>query len=373
MRAHIRLGRIFGIEVGLHYSWFFIALLIVFTLGGYFRSINPGWSEGVVWSLAVLTALLFFVSLVLHELAHSLVARSKGLPVRSITLFALGGVAQIENGSRDARTEFLMAIAGPVMSAALGAIALLLAALGGWAPAEGEHTPLIAMLAWLGYINLGLAMFNMLPGYPMDGGRVLRAIVWWKTGDAHRSTRVAARAGQVVGALFILWGLARAFAGAGLGGLWMAFIGWFLVQMASESHAQAAMLNVLAGVRVGDIMARDCPTVDGYTNVQSFITDTMLRTERRLFVVETNGSVAGIVGPAELSSVERTRWPFTTMNDIARPIEDTAAVEPETLVTDALELMARDHLSLLPVVSHGHLDGILSRRQVAQFLQTRTA
>lgn len=372
MRTHIRLGKVFGIEIGLHASWFLIALLIVFLLGAYFQAADPQWSGAVVWSLAVLTGLLFFVSLLLHELAHSLVAKSYGLTVRSITLFALGGVAQIENGSDSARSEFWIAVVGPITSLVIGISALAAAFVLGWSPPGGEATPLLAMLVWLGYINVLLAIFNMIPGYPLDGGRILRAVIWWKTGDNHGSHRQAARVGQVVGVLFIMLGVFQ-FLTAGLaGGLWIALIGWFLFQVAGQSYAQASLFGALEGVRVGDIMARDCPTVDGYTNLQEFVREVLMHTERRCFLVETNGQLAGLVGSAELQGIDRARWPYTTLSDIVSPIDEERAVGPETPVSDALEKMARNELSQLPVISGGRLDGVLSRRQVAKFLQTRT-
>jgi Zn-dependent protease len=374
MRTHIRLGRIFGIEIGLHLSWFLIAFLIVILLGSYFRGVEPLWTDTVVWALAALTGVLFFVSLLLHELAHSLVAKSYGLAVRSITLFALGGVAQIEQGSENARSEFWIAAAGPITSIAIGAAALGGAMALGWTPVAGaEPTPMLAMLVWLGYINVLLAVFNMIPGFPLDGGRILRALIWWKTGDEHGSLRSASRVGQFVGVMFIAWGLVQFFAAGFFGGLWIALIGWFLFQVAGQSRAQASLLQALQGVRVGDIMARDCPTVDGYTSLQDFVRDTLLHTERRCFVVETNGHVSGIVGPNELQGVDRSRWPYTTMSDIVSPIDEERAVNPETPVADALEKMARDQMSQVPVISRGQLDGVLSQRQVAKYLQTRTA
>ena len=169
MRTHIRLGRVFGIEIGLHFSWFLIAILIVLLLGSYFRAADPQWTDAVVWSLAALTAMLFFVSLLLHELAHSLVAQAYGLSVRSITLFALGGVAQIEKGSENARSEFWIAVAGPITSFVIGAVALGAAIVMGWTPMAAEPTPVLAMLVWLGYINVLLAIFNLIPGFPLDG------------------------------------------------------------------------------------------------------------------------------------------------------------------------------------------------------------
>jgi Zn-dependent protease len=246
LRSQIKLGRIFGIEIGLHYSWFLIAILIVFSLSSEFHAVNPQWGGGLILSLAVITAILFFVSLLLHELAHSIVATSNGLPVKEITLFALGGVSQIEKNPTSATLEFWMAFVGPLTSAVIGAICLLAAnAVGG-----ASSDPWMAMLLWLGYINLTLAVFNLIPGYPLDGGRVLRAIIWWKTGDADRSTRAAAKAGQAVALAFIAFGIFRFFGGAGIGGLWITFVGWFLLQAARESDVQVSLRHVLEGVRV---------------------------------------------------------------------------------------------------------------------------
>ena len=245
MRSQIKLGRVFGIEIGLHYSWFFIALLIVFSLFQQFHATNQDWGDGIILVLSIATGVLFFVSLLLHELSHSLFAKSRGLPVREITLFALGGVSQIEKNPSSAKTEFWMAFVGPVSSACIGLICLGLRTVAG--PASG---PAYVMLSWLGYINLALAGFNMIPGYPLDGGRILRAAIWWKTGDAERSTRMAARVGQVVGGVFIALGIVQFFGGAGFGGLWIAFIGWFLLQAASESYLQVGLAQALNGVTV---------------------------------------------------------------------------------------------------------------------------
>src|SRR4051812_1382028 len=228
MKAHVKLGRIAGISIGLHYSWFIIAVLIALSLVQHFHAVDPQWSRTVVWMAAAVTSVLFFVALLLHELAHSLVAKARGLRVRAITLFALGGVSQIESEARDAKSEFWIAIAGPITSAVIGLVLLGTAWPDGWLVAGGHATPLISVLVWLGNINILLAAFNMVPGYPLDGGRVLRALVWSVTHNAERATRLAAKVGQVVAFLFILAGLWRFFVGANFGGLWLAFIGWFL-------------------------------------------------------------------------------------------------------------------------------------------------
>jgi Zn-dependent protease len=240
MRSTVKLGSISGIEIGLHYSWFIIAALIVLSLGGRFRQVNPDWGTGEIWIAALVTAVLFFVTLLLHELAHSLVAQARGLKVRAITLFALGGVSQIQEDSTDAKTEFWVAIAGPIASLLIGFGCLGIALGLGWQRSTEPQTAVTGVLVWLGYINLGLAAFNMIPGFPLDGGRVLRAIIWAITKDGDRSTRIAARVGQVVAVLFILDGIWRYFSGAGFGGLWIAFIGWFLMDAARASYNHVA-------------------------------------------------------------------------------------------------------------------------------------
>jgi len=366
LRSQIKLGRIFGIEIGLHYSWFLIALLIVFSLSSEFRTSNPQWDAGVILSLAVVTALLFFVSLLLHELAHSIVAASSGLPVKEITLFALGGVSQIEKNPTSARLEFWMAFVGPLTSAVIGGICLLVARAVGGASSD----PWMAMLLWLGYINLSLAAFNLIPGYPLDGGRVLRAIIWWNTGDADRSTRAAAKAGQVVAIAFIAFGIFRFFGGAGVGGLWIAFIGWFLLQAARESYVQVGLAHALEGVRVADVMTRDCPMVDGRLNLQNFVEQELLRTGRRCFVVVEKGELTGLVTPHEIKQIDRAKWPLMTLHDVMRPIRDLRSVAPDASLKSALELMSRDDVNQLPVVSNGHLEGMLSRAQLLTYLQT---
>ena len=373
MRTNIRLGRVLGIEIGLHYSWFLIALLIVFTLSDYFHASNPAWTPAVVFAISGLTGIFFFVSIVVHELSHSVVASARGLPVRSITLFALGGVAQIEKGAGSARTEFLMAIAGPIASAVIGVCALAISVLCGWSPAtEQFSSPWLAALVWLGFINVGLAVFNLIPGYPMDGGRILRSLIWWKTGNAERSTQIAARVGQATGVAFIAIGVARLWLGAGFGSLWTAFIGWFIIRAAAASYEEARLRGAMQGVHVRDIMSRDCPAIDRYTNLQSLAG--MLRAEGpACFVIEEQGEPVGIITSNELEHIERQRWPYTTVDDVMRPLEELQSISPDALLADALEIMARADTPQLPVISGGHLEGILSYRQVARFFRTHPA
>ena len=369
MRSQIKLGRIGGIEIGLHYSWFVIALLITFSLAAHFHSVNPGWNTSWTWGVAVITSVLFFATLLMHELAHSLVARSRGLSVRAITLFALGGISQIESEAPDAKTEFWIAIVGPLTSLLIGVLCIGIAAAIGWRPGREPRDPVSAVLFWLGSINVGLAAFNMIPGYPLDGGRVLRAIAWWITRSMDRATRIAATNGQVVAFLFILYGIYRFFVGANFGGLWMAFIGWFLLDAARSSYLQVGLLAGLRGHHVADMMERDCATVPAYVSVRDFVDEYLLHSANRCFVVMQDEEPVGIVTASEVKAVARDRWTQTSLQSIMRPLDQMPVVAPEMPVEQALDVMSHTKANELAVVSSGKLEGIFSRHQIARFLQ----
>ncbi len=371
MKAHIKLGRIFGIEIGLHYSWLIIAVLISLSLTAYFSNAHPDWSSGVIWAMAIFTAVLFFVSIVLHELSHALVARMNDLPVRSITLFALGGVAQIEKESPSAKIEFWMAIAGPITSAAIGFICLGIAWMAGWTTLIEPATPLLAILVWLGYINIALAVFNMIPGFPMDGGRVLRAVIWWITGNAAKATRGASITGQIIAFGFIILGLFSFFSGSGFSGLWIAFIGWFLLNAAKATYVQSEVTEGLRGVKVGDLMVQDCPVVESRTDLQTLVEEHLLKTGQRCFMVSESDETVGMITPHEIKNVERRMWAFKTAADVMKPIEEIHTVKPETLVSEALEIIGREDVNQLPVFSDGRLEGIISRDRILRYLLTR--
>ena len=368
MKAQVKLGRIAGISIGLNYSWFIIALLIALSLVQHFRTVAPGWSSTIVWISAAGTALLFFVTLLLHELAHSLVAKTRGLRVSAITLFALGGVSQIETEASDAKSEFWIAISGPLTSAAIGLTLLGAARASAWVPGTEPDTAVTSVLVWLGYINLTLAVFNMIPGFPLDGGRVLRAIAWWITGNADRSTRLAAQVGQAIAFVFILLGLFRFFVGANFGGLWLAFIGWFLLDASRASYAQIEIMAGLRNRRVADIMERDCTTVEGHISLEDLVDEFVLRTGRRCFIVVENDTVSGLITTQEIRRVSRDRWPQTSVKSVMRPIGELRTVGPQTPAVQALQLMGREDMNQLPVISDGHLEGVITRGHLLQFL-----
>jgi Zn-dependent protease len=368
MKAHIKLGRVLGIEIGLHISWFIIAFLITMSLAAQFHGFNPKWDEGTIWATAIATGLLFFVTIILHELAHAVVAKTRNLPVRSITLFALGGVAQIERDADDAATEFLMGIAGPIMSAVIGFFCMLFAWALTWM-VTGVPTPLLALLMWLGFINITLAIFNLIPGFPLDGGRILRSIIWWITGDGVRATRVAARVGQIVAIGFIVLGIVRVFLGEGFGGLWIAFIGWFLLDAANASRAQVEANAKLRGVRAGDLVERECLVVDGNNSLQDFVNKYLLRTGSQCFLVRDHDRIEGIITPHDVIETDRARWANTTVEQTMQPLDRLPSVSPEAPITEAIEIMERERLNEIPVARNGRMEGFITRGGLMRLLQ----
>lgn len=370
MKSQIKLATVFGVELGLHYSWFIIALLITFSLAAQFHATNPSWGETVIWTAAVVTGVLFFAGLFAHELSHALVAKARGIPIHKITLFLLGGMAQIEGEPSKPSTEFWMGIIGPITSGVLGLALLAVAWAFGWLPGSTPAAPGLAVLVWLGYINLMLGAFNMIPGFPLDGGRVLRAIVWWITNDARRSTLIAARVGQFVAVLFIGYGVFRFFTGAGIGALWIAFIGWFLLQAAGASYLQSQMGTLLAGLRVRDLMSSDCPSVSPDTPLDQFVHD-ILRTGRRCSLVLDQDRMVGLITPQDVRAIESEMWPQKRVRDAMRPARQIHFVSPEMPATEALETMAREDVNQLPVTIDSKVVGVVTRSHILQSLQLR--
>ena len=250
MKASFRLGKIAGLEIGIHYTWLLAFALITWTLAeGFFPDAFPGWSLVTYWATGAISALLLFVCVLVHEMAHSLVARSRGLPVAGITLFIFGGVSTLSAGPRSAWEEFAIAVVGPLTSLVLAAVFG-----GAYLAVSGLDSPITAILAYLALINTMLGLFNLLPGFPLDGGRVLRAIIWGTTRSFYKATRIATGVGQIVAFLFIAWGVWQVLTGDVLSGLWIAFIGWFLNSAASDSRQETLVQETLRGVRVSEVM-----------------------------------------------------------------------------------------------------------------------
>ena len=371
MQPSVIIGRLAGIQIGLHYSWILIAVLLAGSFVGYFYETNPNWHPRVIWSAAFVITLLFFGSIVLHELAHAMVAKAFGMPVRTITLFALGGVANIEREAATPKAEFWMGIAGPIMSGAIGWAAAALASRWGQQTVSALMSPPVAVLVSLSSLNFMLAVFNMIPGFPLDGGRVLRAAVWWIAGDGDGATRLSARVGQGVALGLFAFGVWQFLAVDGIGGVWLALLGWFLLDAATASHTHVEILAGLRGLRVGDVMSNECSRVPSDTSVERFADDYVLRTGERCYVVEEQGTITGLITPSDLKQVDRSRWAETTVGALKRPLHQLRTVSPDTPVVQALETMGREDVNQLPVMSAGRIEGVLSRGHILQLLRAR--
>ncbi len=387
MRGGFKIGRIAGIEIDIDWSWLFIFVLIAWNLSTTFSQLHPEWRGSLAWGIALLAALLFFGSVLLHELAHSLMAKSQGIPVRSITLFLFGGVSNIQREPTSPRAEFLITIVGPLTSFVLGAALSLLAgvnagqidAMTGSAGIIASLSPLSTMLLWLGSINILLALFNVIPGFPLDGGRVLRSLLWAITGNLRRATRWASGVGQVVAWLFILAGIMMLFGaeipllGAGLlNGLWLAFIGWFLNSAALQSYQQVVIQDLLHGVPVARLMRANPPTVASTTSISSLVHDHIMGTDDYAFPVVDEGCLTGMVTLADVRTVPRQAWDTTMVRDIMTPVAKLVVAVPEEDADDAWnQLMSRD-VQQLPVVRGNQLAGLFRRRDIAKWLHLQS-
>ena len=360
----VKLTTIRGIAVGAHYSWFIIFFLITFSLTTRFASEHPHWTTVEHYAVGIATSLLFFGSILIHELAHSFVALAKGIPVRAITLFVFGGVAQIGREPDRPATEFQIAIAGPIASALLSAAFGLISVL-----ADGASEYLMALAGWLAQINLMLAVFNLVPGFPLDGGRIFRAALWHFTGNLSKATRIAARSGQAIGYVLILGGIwTGLITGTWFSGLWLAFIGWFLLNAAQESVLQVSLRSTLSGLVAEDIMARDCPTVPGQLSLAELVQEHILKTGRRCFLVSQNGRLEGLVTLHQVKAIPKARWEDSFVAQAMTPLDQLHAVAPKTPILEVLAVLERGDVNQVPVTQDGRLLGMITRDHLLRVL-----
>jgi Zn-dependent protease/predicted transcriptional regulator len=381
----VRIGRVFGIEINFDYSWLFIVFLLTWSLASTFTRLHPDWTMVESLGIALLASLLFFLSVVLHELAHSLVARAFGVPVRNITLFLFGGVSNIEREPPSPKAEFLTAIVGPLTSIAIGIILLLIAGAAEDVPFGATTSgavlsrlgPWETLLLWLGPINLLVGVFNLIPGFPLDGGRILRSILWALTKNLHDATRWASAVGQAIGWLFVFLGVAIAFGanvpffGRGLvSGLWLAFIGWFLSSAAAQTWRRQLVHEILEGVTVSRLMRPVHDVVPETTDVETFVDRWLMKAEQAAFVVyDETGRVSGIVTLADVRGVRRDAWHDMRVSQIMTPRDRLATTSPQEGVTEALDKLMRADVGQLPVLDGERLAGMLLRKDVARWIE----
>jgi len=358
------LGRIAGIRIGIHWSWLIVFALIVWSLAAaVFPSQNPGFSDGEYLALAVVAALLFFASLLLHELGHALQAKRDGLEIEGINLWLFGGVAQFKGGFPSAGAEFRIAIAGPLVSLALGVLFVLVAAFAGLPNAVD------GVVAWLGFTNLILLAFNLLPALPLDGGRVLRSALWHFRGDLQWATWVASAVGRGFGFLFIGLGLFMLIAEGTFSGAWLAFIGWFLLQAATGEARYVATKQALDGLRVRDLMIRQPVTVNADVTLGQFMDDVFSSRRYTTYPVLERGRPIGLLAFRSVASVPRDEWNTSRVRDAMVPRDQVPLLDEAEPAIDALaELSASDvHRGL--VVEDGSLVGLLSITDLARALE----
>jgi len=362
----LQLGRIFGIPIYVHLSWLIIFVLITLSLVTQFNPQHTHWTQAQHWVLGIVVSLLFFASIVFHELSHSVISMHYKIPVRSITLFVFGGLASIERDPDNALQEFNIAIAGPISSLFLGGCFWVVARF------SGSHAMIAAGATWLCWINVALALFNLVPGFPLDGGRVLRGIAWGITKDFTRATRIASNAGRFFAYVMIFVGIWQALTGNLVGGIWLAFIGWFLLEAAKESFTQVVVRNTLAGVRAMDIMTRDVASVARDVSLEEYVQE-VLKTGRRCHIVTGAGTPVGLITLHAARAVPREEWANTSIQAVMLPIARIHWASPEEPALSVLQRMQAEDVNQMPVVSEGNIIGMIGRDTVLRALQSRLA
>ncbi len=368
MRTSWRVFKLFDIEIRIDSSWILIFVLISWALGGhYFPRQYPGWPHWQYWSVGVAAAVLLFASVLAHEVTHSLVARSRGEEVRSITLFVFGGVAEIAQEPGTAAKEFAIALVGPVSSVIIGMIFFVL-----WFGVKEVSAPVAALFRYLFVINLILAVFNMVPGFPLDGGRVLRAIAWKITGNLKRATRIASITGQGIAFLLIFIGILQILMGAFFNGLWIALIGWFIHSAATRGYREVMVKEMLKDVRVRDLMDTRFETVDSSVSVQELMEDHILKKRERSFLVTEAGKLAGIVCLEDVKAVPSEKRGYTRVREIMTPKDRLEAVSPEQDGSQALARLVGGKINQIPVMEDSEVKGIVCRTNILDFLHLRS-
>ncbi|MEK7353140.1 MAG: site-2 protease family protein [Chloroflexota bacterium] len=362
MKSSFRLFRIAGIDIGIHYTWFFIFLLVTWSLAqGYFPELYPKWETLAYWIMGALTAIMLFVSVLIHEMAHSLVARARGMSVNSITLFLFGGVSNLQEEPKQPGAEFVMAIVGPLTSLALSGI------FWGLSKVLNTESMLGGLVGYLALINLILAIFNLLPGFPLDGGRVLRSIIWASTGSLTKATNVAALTGRFFGWGLITYGVIQALSG-NLGGLWTAFIGWFLNNAADVNRKEVTLREHFSNIKVKEVMGVYGETITPDTSVEQVVTGILHRKYDRAVPVCQNGQLLGIITMTDIKGLPKDKWATTPVEQIMTH-SPLYTVTAEDTVKTALDLLTEHDINQVIISQQRQCSGILKRADIINYLQ----
>jgi Zn-dependent protease/CBS domain-containing protein len=365
MGPSLLLGSIAGIRIGVHWSWLVVFALLVWTLStGVFPDTNPDLGDGTRLAIAFVAAVLFFVSVLLHELGHAFQARRERIEIEGITLWLFGGVATLRGGFQTAGAEFRIAVAGPLVSLALGILFVALALAG--LPESGD-----AVVAWLGYVNLSLLVFNLVPAVPLDGGRILHAALWHVRRDLAWATRIGAAAGRGFGYLLIAGGIAMFVFLGSFSGAWLVFLGWFLLMAATSEARFGAARESLRGLRVRDLMSPNPVAVPPDLTVGRFVDEVVWPRRFTTYPVVQDGRVLGLLPFRCVAEIPRTEWGSRTVRDCMLPLEDVPVVGPDDAALDALEQVGASEVNRALVVEAGRLVGLLSVTDLAWALEAR--
>ncbi len=360
----VQLFKINGIPIGLDPSWFLVFSLITWALAiSYFPVEFKSWTRLQYWSVAAVTSILFFICVLLHELGHSLVALRYKLPVKSITMYIFGGISEITSEPTNALSEFVIAFAGPLTSILLAVIFYIIQLL------FKSITPVFAISKYLALINGTLAIFNLIPGFPLDGGRVFRAIVWGLTHNLRRATEIAGYLGHAIAFLFILLGVWRLFQGDWINGLWIAFIGWFLENAVVGQFQQLRIHNLLSGHTVEQVMTRSCVQAPVEVTVQELVDEYILGKGQRCLVLVRGEEPVGLLTMHDVRQVARERWAVTSAAEVMTPMDKIQRTTPTTGLDQAFEQMGTGGMNQMPVMENGHIEGMLSREDIMNYLQ----
>ncbi len=368
MNSSIRVGSLFGIPFYVHPSWFLVLGLVTFTYGGELAAIFPGLGAGLPWLLGFVAALLLFASVLAHELGHSFVAIQQGIEVKSITLFLFGGLASLERESKTPGEAFWVAIAGPAVSLILFA---LFTAIGVGTSISG---PLAAMVSLVAHINLILALFNLIPGLPLDGGNILKSLVWKITGNRYKGVVYASRVGQFLGWIGIALGSLSVLGISNIGSFWTLLIGWFLLQNAGMSAQSASLQDKLTALKAEDAVTPNSPIVLADLSLREFANDYIIGKAQwsKFLVTDEEGQLLGAIAIDDMRNVPTSNWPNIKVREVMQPVELSTTVEADQSLLEAVMLLEKEKLTQLPVVrKNGVLVGILEKASIMRLLEQR--
>lgn len=366
MGPTISLGRVLGIPLWISYTWFIILGLVIFLSRGFFKDAHPEWSVPEQWIVAGATSLLFFLSILLHELSHSVLAVRKGIPVRGITLFLFGGMSQIAREAHRPFLEFIIAAVGPISSLILGALfaglALLL-----W----NVNDHIASMSSSLAFINVSLGIFNLLPGFPLDGGRVLRSIIWGVTGNYWGATLVANRGGQLLALLLIVGGITQLVFLGQPQGLWVVAVGGFLAMAANASHKQFKLRRRLQGYHARDLMDLTSPSIPAGTTLETLVKEYPVPNRNQIYLVTKAENLLGFITQRTIAQVPQAMWPTTKVEQAMRSANHVPSVEPDAEAYQAMELMEEEGSPIVCILDRERVSGFITQGGALHILARR--